>query len=63
MHAGATHAVANRKMVLTVFVLAVIVLGIIVSAISRRHWRCHLEVDLAVFLSGGTWDPQALHRS
>jgi hypothetical protein len=27
------------------------------------HRRRHLEFGLSVFLSGGTWDPQALPRS
>jgi hypothetical protein len=46
--AGAADAVANRE--------------VIVCAIVRRRSR-HIELRLPVFLSGGTWDPQALHRS
>ena len=48
MHASAANAVAGGKMI------EAIVLG-------RR--RRHFQFRLPVFLSGGTWDPQALHRS
>ena len=48
MHAGATYAVADGEMILTIL---------------HRRWRRYCEFGLPVFLSGGTWDPQALPRS
>src|SRR6185437_15335773 len=46
--AGATHAVAYGEMILAVFVDD-----------CRRCRHRDLELGLSIFLSGGTWDPQA----
>ena len=48
VHAGTADAVANRE---------------VIVAILRQRRRGHCEFGLPVFLSGGTWDPQALPRS
>src|SRR5579863_1594846 len=53
MNAGAADAVTRGEMIFAVERLASFL----------RYGSRHFQLRLPVFLSGGTWDPQALHRS